>query len=44
MPKLPEVETIRRILEPQLKGRQIIGYPETEQFSNILVEQTILYQ
>lgn len=51
MPELPEVETIRRILEPQLKGRQIvsvsvknpqiIAYPETDIFSKILVGQTI---
>ena len=51
MPELPEVETIKRILEPQLKGRQIvsvavnnpqiIAYPETDIFSDALVGQTI---
>lgn len=24
MPELPEVETIRRVLEPQLRGRRIL--------------------
>lgn len=42
MPELPEVETIRRIIEPQIKGRQIlsicvenaqvIASPDTESF------------
>jgi len=51
MPELPEVETIRRILEPQLTGQkivsiavnnpQIIAYPEMEHFTNILVGQII---
>ena len=46
MPELPEVETVRRILEPQLEGRrvetveirnpQIIAYPDAEQFAELL--------
>ena len=51
MPELPEVETIRRILDPQLIGRQIvsvavnnpqiIAYPETGHFTNTLSGQII---
>ena len=51
MPELPEVETVRRILEPQLAGRrvetveirnpQIIAYPDAEQFAECLRNQTI---
>jgi len=51
MPELPEVETVRRILEPQLAGRrvetveirnpQIIAYPDAEQFAELLHDQTI---
>ncbi|MDD3336429.1 MAG: bifunctional DNA-formamidopyrimidine glycosylase/DNA-(apurinic or apyrimidinic site) lyase [Eubacteriales bacterium] len=51
MPELPEVETIRRILEPQLRGQcilavnvgnpQVVAYPEAEQFQTGLEGQTI---
>lgn len=51
MPELPEVETVRRILEPQLVGRtveavevcneQIIAHPEAEQFAAHLQGQTL---
>ena len=51
MPELPEVETIKRVLEPQIKGAtitavtvkrpEVIGYPTAEEFSNILAGQTI---
>ena len=51
MPELPEVETVRRILEPQLAGRtvetvevyneQIIAHPKAELFMALLQGQTI---
>ena len=51
MPELPEVETVRRILEPQLAGRtvetvevcngQIIAHPEAEVFASLLQGLTI---
>ena len=51
MPELPEVETARRILEPQLKGKtietvevrnmQIIAHPQVEQFTAMLQGQTV---
>lgn len=51
MPELPEVETIRRILEPQLAEQtikaveilnpQIIAYPASAQFAKLLQGQTI---
>lgn len=51
MPELPEVETVRRILEPQLAGRrieavelcnaQVIAHPEAEQFTAALKGQRI---
>lgn len=51
MPELPEVETIRRILEPQIKGKtilsveltkpQIIAHPAPETFSELLTGKTI---
>ncbi len=51
MPELPEVETVRRIIEPQIKGQkiisvsiqnpQVIAYPEAETFSGLLAGQTI---
>ena len=51
MPELPEVETIKRIIEPQIKGQkilsvdvrnaQIIAHPETELFRGSLVNKTI---
>jgi len=47
MPELPEVETIRRIIEPQISGRsitsleihnpQIIAFPDADTFSSSLV-------
>lgn len=51
MPEMPEVEVIRRILEPQLAGRkiaaveifnkQILAHPDEITFSNLLTGQTI---
>lgn len=51
MPELPEVETIRRVLEPQIKGvtittvtvnrRSVIGHPTAEEFCQTLTGQTI---
>lgn len=51
MPEMPEVETIRRILEPQIAGKkietvevlnsQIIAYPNMETFAAMLTGQTI---
>lgn len=51
MPELPEVETVRRILEPQLAGRsvtavelcnpQIIAHPDAGQFAELLRGKTI---
>lgn len=51
MPELPEVETIRRIIEPQIVGQtisavtvnhpQIIGYPDVDNFAGQLAGQTI---
>jgi len=51
MPELPEVETVRRILEPQLAGRRIenvqinhskiIAYPEAGAFAQRLTGQTV---
>jgi formamidopyrimidine-DNA glycosylase len=51
MPELPEVETIRRVLEPQIKGlkiihitienSQIISYPAADTFCRLLTGQTI---
>lgn len=51
MPELPEVETIRRVLEPQIKGLtitavtvnrpEVIGHPETAEFCQALTGQTI---
>ena len=52
MPELPEVETVRRIVLPQVRGRQIqsvevlhpqvISYPGTETFVSRLSKQTIV--
>ncbi|WP_124100595.1 DNA-formamidopyrimidine glycosylase [Ruminococcus sp. Marseille-P6503] len=52
MPELPEVETVRRVLEPQLKGLEIvsitadkpevIAYPTAEEFCRQLTGQTFL--
>lgn len=51
MPELPEVETIRRVLEPQIKGLtitavtvnrpEVIGYPTAEEFCQALTGQII---
>ena len=51
MPELPEVETIRRVLEPQVKGMtimavtvnrpEVIGHPTAEKFCQVLTGQTI---
>lgn len=51
MPELPEVETIRRVLEPQIKGLtitavtvnrpEVIGHPTAEEFCKALTGQTI---
>lgn len=51
MPELPEVETIRRVLEPQLVGliindvtinnSQVIAYPSAEEFSIHLTGQVV---
>lgn len=52
MPELPEVETVRRVLEPQLMGRQIAGvqlvtpqviaFPKPEHFSETVCGKTIV--
>lgn len=52
MPELPEVETVRRIIEPQIAGQkivsvkilnsQVIAYPETEEFPCLLTGQTAM--
>jgi len=49
MPEMPEVETIRRILEPQIRGERILGvniiqpkviaYPDAQTFGEMLVGQ-----
>lgn len=51
MPELPEVETIRRVLEPQIKDLtitavtvnrpEVIGHPTAEEFCQALTGQTI---
>ena len=51
MPELPEVETVRRVLEPQLAGRlikktvvnrpEVIGWPRPERFCEGVAEQHI---
>ena len=51
MPEMPEVEVIRRIIEPQIKGQkirnvrinhaQIIAYPEESLFMQSLIGQTV---
>lgn len=53
MPEMPEVETIRRIIEPQVAGQaiclvnvnhpQVVGYPDVENFKLNLTGQTIEY-
>lgn len=51
MPELPEVETIKRVLEPQIKGLsitkvsvrrpEVMAYPEADEFCSRLAGQTI---
>ena len=51
MPEMPEVETIKRIIEPQIAGKkiqsvtvnnvQIIGYPDGDTFTKLLTGQVI---
>ena len=51
MPELPEVETIKRVLEPQIKGLKImnitvekpevISRPTADEFCNLLIGQQI---
>jgi formamidopyrimidine-DNA glycosylase len=51
MPELPEVETIRRTLEPQIKGSEItsvtvhrpeiVAHPAADDFCRLLVGQTV---
>lgn len=51
MPELPEVETIKRVIEPQIQGLsiknidirrpEIIGYPSAEEFCDRLKGQTV---
>lgn len=51
MPELPEIETVRRIIEPQIDGQmiitvsiqnpQVIAYPKAETFSDLLTGQTV---
>jgi formamidopyrimidine-DNA glycosylase len=52
MPELPEVETVKRVLEPQLKGRrivsvklnkpEIIAHPSAEKFSRRVKNAVVL--
>ena len=51
MPELPEVETIKRVIEPQIQGRSIenifirqpavIAHPAAEEFHSQLIGQII---
>lgn len=51
MPELPEVETVKRVLEPQIRGLtitqvtvkrpEIIAYPDAEKFCRLAAGQTI---
>lgn len=51
MPELPEVETIRRVLEPQIRGSmitditvnrpEVISYPAADDFCKLLIGQTV---
>ena len=51
MPELPEVEMVKRVIEPQLIGRKIItiqlnqesivAYPEIPEFKQALLNNTI---
>ncbi|WP_296876591.1 DNA-formamidopyrimidine glycosylase [Thomasclavelia sp.] len=51
MPELPEVEAMKRVLQPQIQGHKIeniivkqpavIGYPDSERFCNGLIQNVI---
>ena len=51
MPEMPEVETVRRIIEPQIAGQtilsvtihnpQVIAHPEEQVFAELLTGQTV---
>lgn len=51
MPELPEVETIKRVIEPQIKGLviekvtvrrpEVVAYPDTDTFCKTLTNQVI---
>lgn len=51
MPELPEVETIRRVIEPQIKGlvidkvtvkrTEVVAYPASDEFCRRLTGQTV---
>lgn len=51
MPELPEVETVKRVLEPQIRGLtvtkvtvkrpEITAYPDAEQFCRLVTGQTL---
>ncbi len=51
MPELPEVETIKRVIEPQIQGRmitkvavrrpEVAAYPEADEFCRRLTGQTV---
>lgn len=52
MPELPEVEAVRRVIEPQVKGRtveavevnrpDVIAHPFAETFADALAGQTFV--
>ncbi len=51
MPELPEIETIKRVIEPQIKGLmidkvtvkrpEVVSYPAADEFCRLLTGQTI---
>lgn len=51
MPELPEVETVRRVIEPQIQGHivntvtvrrpEVVAYPAADEFCRLLTGQTI---
>ncbi|MCM1267294.1 MAG: bifunctional DNA-formamidopyrimidine glycosylase/DNA-(apurinic or apyrimidinic site) lyase [Bacteroidales bacterium] len=51
MPELPEVETVKRVIEPQIKGRliekvtvkrpEVVAYPAADEFCGQLAGQTV---
>ena len=53
MPELPEIETIKGIIEPQVQGLtiknvivnrpEVIAYPAANAFCDLLTGQTILF-